>query len=859
MASTIYGTPNGDALQGTQGDDVIEPGLGNDTVRGGAGKDWIRSDGFVTGVTRDNRGVIVHLTLALSGDDTYLFEPGFGQDTLLEEGAYPDETRSYTGTSVDTVVFGAGISPSDLVVSLTPSPHASYGDIALLISSKTSTDTLTLNADKPGVNNSFGIEWIEFTDGTRWSGAHLWQLADPARLLAGTTGNDTLGNDLLGSANDTLQGLAGDDVLLAKQGNDLLEGGLGNDTINAGQGSDTIVVGKGDGHDLVVLEDTSGLDTIVLGQDITRADLTVGPRIGPGGESGGSVTLRFGATDAITLQDIGRWNGLTLRFADGSELSGAAIVALAEQQPRLGTEGDDTLGGYPSDEVFDGLAGQDVIHGHDGNDVLLGGEGNDTLDGDAGRDTLIGGVGNDLLIGHDFLVYSDGAATYFPVGGGSDTYRFEIGFGQDTIQENQNHVKRQDADVDVIEFGDGIAAQDLRVTKLDDFHLLIASTINGDTLRFNVTNPYAQSPRYGGIELIKFADGTQWNAQDLILGFTSNRTLGTQGKDSLTARAEGDNLYGLAGDDLLVGGEGNDQLAGGAGNDVIKASSPASANSTQHDTVLFNLGDGRDTITVDSNDTVLLGDGITSDKLYIDHPSAGASGRVTLNLGGQDAITLTDLGTWGGLTLRYADGNTLSGSEIAALVGKQTQTGGTRADRLIGDERTSDLLRGMAGDDYLVGMRGNDTLDGGSGRDTLNGGAGNDRLIGGKGNDNYLFSRLEGQDVISDQDGTWFNSDVINLSITTSRQLWLTRSGNNLVLKQIGTTDSVTIEGWYASSNNRIEKIVAGGDGKTLSSANVNALVTAMAAFTPPSSLGVFSIEPALEAQLSKVLASSWK
>jgi hypothetical protein len=73
----------------------------------------------------------------------------------------------------------------------------------------------------------------------------------------------------------------------------------------------------------------------------------------------------------------------------------------------------------------------------------------------------------------------------------------------------------------------------------------------------------------------------------------------------------------------------------------------------------------------------------------------------------------------------------------------------------------------------------------------------------------------------------------------------------------IGTTDKVTIEGWYASSNNRVEKITAADDAKSLSASKVNALVTAMAGFTPPAQ-GQTTLPADVQASLTKVLASSW-
>ncbi|MGP9526523.1 calcium-binding protein, partial [Psychrobacter sp. AOP7-D1-15] len=60
------------------------------------------------------------------------------------------------------------------------------------------------------------------------------------------------------------------------------------------------------------------------------------------------------------------------------------------------------------------------LTGWSSNDILIGGAGNDTLNGGSGYDTLIGGTGNDTLNGGDFE---------------KDTYIFQAGYGQDTIND----------------------------------------------------------------------------------------------------------------------------------------------------------------------------------------------------------------------------------------------------------------------------------------------------------------------------------------------------------------------------------------------------------------------------------------
>jgi CSLREA domain-containing protein len=87
---------------------------------------------------------------------------------------------------------------------------------------------------------------------------------------------------------------------------------------------------------------------------------------------------------------------------------------------RVGTSGNDSLGGTKGPDVFLGLGGNDRINaragkdracGGKGNDPLLGGSGADQLAGDEGADRLFGGAGSDRLMGgrgNDLLVGGPG-------------------------------------------------------------------------------------------------------------------------------------------------------------------------------------------------------------------------------------------------------------------------------------------------------------------------------------------------------------------------------------------------------------------------------------------------------------------
>lgn len=116
----------------------------------------------------------------------------------------------------------------------------------------------------------------------------------------------------------------------------------------------------------------------------------------------------------------------------------------------------------------------------------------------------------------------------------------------------------------------------------------------------------------------------------------------------------------------------------------------------------------------------------------------------------------------------------------------------------------SDSLSGGAGDDTLIGMDGNDTLCGGTG---------NDLLIGGNGDDTYVFNAGDGSDVIADgrpwlggygNDTIHFGSGIVASDIFVTE----TDGGNDLLLFDTATGDSVTLDQDLAGPYSQIERVV---------------------------------------------------
>jgi Ca2+-binding RTX toxin-like protein len=500
--------------------------------------------------------------------------------------------------------------------------------------------------------------------------------------------------------------------------------------------------------------------------------------------------------------------------------------------------------GTSRNDILLGLGGDDVIRAQDGDDLLDGGLGNDHLVAWSGpdsivggADTLIGGAGNDWIEAMPVSHSSAYGPPWFSPGG-SDVYVLNAGFGQDTIGDdvppfnfgnivfgyNDGHGTR-DAQ-DVIRFGAGIAPADVVLTYAGDHDYLASVRNTTDSVRFNADGTG------WGIEALEFADGTRWAASV----FVEKELVGTSLDDTLTASNGERILKGLNGNDVLTGNAASNAFTGGGGDDSILATSALASDNLAPDTIYFGALDGHDTVTADGNDTILLDATLTQENLTIKPqiPNAPAGSAVILSWRTGESITLNNAGNWDGLNLSFNGLGSIKGADIMAQarLADVTISGTSVGDKLHGGGG-NDSLSGLAGNDSLSGLAGKDTLDGGTGADTLIGGLGNDRLIGGKGNDSYVFARGDGQDVIVDKDLTLFNSDTLSISGAARNQLWLSRSGNNLDISLIGTTDKITID------------------------SSVAGLVNAMAAFKAPAA-GVTAMPSDVEAKLTKILASSW-
>ena len=407
--------------------------------------------------------------------------------------------------------------------------------------------------------------------------------------------------------------------------------------------------------------------------------------------------------------------------------------------------------------------------------------------------------------------------------------------------------------------------------------------------RYYVTTDGHVAADAGGIDTIYLVGGGFWR---LAPQFENMIAVGDAPVD-FRGNNEANLMVGGNGDDYFNGRGGDDVMIGNGGNDNFDMSTGRPADATSGIWTMGNRvvdgGDGIDTIDYDgyarSSVTIDLGAGYasgggdlgigTAQLTSIERAVGGAyddtviGSAVANDLFGRGGNDLLDGGA-GADTLRGGVGNDTyfvdnAGDLVVENAGEGTDTVNSSISWTLGSNLENLTLAGSAalngtGNSAANVLQGNDganVLTGNAGNDRLDGGAGADRLIGGTGNDTYVLGRGYGADFVQENDKTKRNTDVAQfLDGVAKDQLWFERSGNNLVVSIIGTPDQLTIDNWYRGSQYHIEQFKT-ADGATLLDTQVQNLVNAMAAFTPPAA-GQTTLPDNYAAQLEPVIASNW-
>lgn len=423
-------------------------------------------------------------------------------------------------------------------------------------------------------------------------------------------------------------------------------------------------------------------------------------------------------------------------------------------------------GGYNSDAYSPYRIDASAIGNGLGNILVSAGDSNSgttVLDGRAGADTMIvrGGrvivyVDNtgDKIIGTPDAIWSSIDYALLPSQNISSTKTLVL-FGVSAISgtgNNANNVLQSDQNSASNTLTGGIGNDTYTIGWND--HVIEAAGEGTDTVKI-YTN-VADSGREINLVDVGVANIERY----VLVGYAHNAGLRGDGQaNNLTLDLDYDSrlsgfLLGEGGNDTLYGGSGSDFLNGGTGADFMVG------------------GEGNDLFIVDdSGDQAIEGTYVGSGYYY------GGYDRVETGV----SFILSD----------NVEALTLAGS--AAING----TGNALSNQLTGNSAANSLF----------GVAGNDQLDGGGGDDYLEGGEGDDR---------YFFGMGSGHDTVNNYDITVGKTDIVYLQAIAPSGIQLSRSGDDLLLSIIGTTDTLTIQNYLLNEGVNaytVEQIQFGSDG----------------------------------------------
>jgi Ca2+-binding RTX toxin-like protein len=520
---SLSGGGDSDTVNGEDGDDTLFGGLGADSLLGGAGNDYLAGDSGDGTLDTANDTL-----LGGGGNDILNSEAGID---FLDGGAgidwaylnFATDTRNFsfnmrniasaTGqTFVDgtfaqnienvSLTSGAGNDRATTYTGQVLNWNGGGGFDRITVNFSTMTTGITGARQTTNINSIYGLTGAVFGD--------LGKLGGDVEVMVA----------LLGSGNDSLNGLNSDDVLFGNGGNDTLSGGLGNDYLSGGAGSNLLIGG-------------TGVDTADFSEDSVNW----------------YAALSASGDSAI------------------SSTSGSNIVREVENFA-FGA-GNDTIVGS---------TGAEYVQAGAGNDWASLGDGNDTFYGDAGSDIIALGNGDDVASGWAFDALVDDPATT------SDVDYIYAGTGNDWIKDGGRGLSvllGQDGN-DTINVSGGVFSYLFGGTGANT--MSAASSINvfisegsadtmsgGGASNFYYRYGDGSSSVIGGTGVDQFIGGAALS-DDVVNGAGGNDYLyGGAGNDLLLGGADNDFIIGQAGNDTLDGGAGVNLLwANDSGNDQIR-------------------------------------------------------------------------------------------------------------------------------------------------------------------------------------------------------------------------------------------------------------------------------------------------
>jgi len=168
-------------------------------------------------------------------------------------------------------------------------------------------------------------------------------------------------------------------------------------------------------------------------------------------------------------------------------------------------------------------------------------------------------------------------------------------------------------------------------------------------------------------------------------------------------------------------------------------------------------------------------------------------------------------------------------------------------------------ITGTPGNDVLEGGAGDDTLIGGGGADVLIGGLGSNVLSGGAGSDRYEIMLGSDVNTIDNAEGDIATQDIIAIDGVDKWSVWFGRSNDDLILSLFGSGSTTKVTNWFSNAAAAVDKVELPAGGTSIDAAGINALVSAMAAFSTPSGVAQTGITPSTYSrEVVLAIGSTW-
>ncbi|HET9865761.1 MAG TPA: calcium-binding protein, partial [Nitrospira sp.] len=493
-----------------------------------------------------------------------------------------------------------------------------------------------------------------------------------------------------------------------------------------------------------------------------------------------------------------------------------------------------------------------TLIGNSGANTLNGGGGNDTIDGGLGNDTMVGGTGDDTYIVNVATdVVTEGSNA------GTDTVFSSVTL---TLANNvENLTLTGSAAIN----GTGNALNNVLRGDTNSASNTLAGGAGNDTYIVGIGDSVTESNNAGTDEIrADFSYTLGANVENLtLIGTAAINGTGNTLANVLTGNSAANTLNGAAGADTMSGGLGDDIYVVDVTGDVVLENAGEGIDTVQA-TITYTLASNVENLTL-MGTSAINGTGNALDNVITGNGAnntlTGGAGNDLLDGGAGTDTMIGGAGHDTYVVAQASDVTTENANEgtdtvqasIAWVLGNNIENlvlTGTASINGTGNT-LANALTGNSGNNVLTALGGDDTLDGAAGLDTL---------VGGAGNDKYLLGRGYGGDLVQENDSTAGNTDLARfLTGISEYQIWFQRTGNDLVTSVIGTSDKLTVQGWYLGGANHVEQFKT-ADGKMLLDSQVQNLVNAMAAFSPPAP-GQETLPSNYATALNPVIAANWQ